>query len=185
MKDMTEEEDALRTRTPHTLVKSCITNEDSTYTRQVIHRYALVKSCITNEDSTCIHSSSHALRTRTPHTLVKSYVTNEDSKHTRQFMHYERGLHMYRSSSHTSRTRTPHVYTRQVIHYERGLPIHWSNHAIRTRTPHTLVRSCITNVQKMAHLLSCRQLDDACTADDLATVTERAKACTRKWEKIV
>ena len=29
----------------------------------------------------------------------------------------------------------------------------------------------------MAHLLSCRLLDDACTADDLATVTERANAC--------
>ena len=28
---------ALRTRTPHTLVKSYITNEDSTYTRQVMH----------------------------------------------------------------------------------------------------------------------------------------------------
>ena len=31
--------------------------------------------------------------------------------------------------------------------------------------------------QTMAHLLSCRLLDEACTADDLATVTERAKAC--------
>ena len=39
--------------------------------------------------------------------------------------------------------------------------------------------------QTMAHLLSCRLLDEACTADDLATVTERAKACTRKWENIV
>ena len=28
--------------------------------------------------------------------------------------------------------------------------------------------------QAMAHLLSCRLLDEACTADDLATVTERA-----------
>ena len=37
----------------------------------------------------------------------------------------------------------------------------------------------------MAHLLSCRLLDEACTPDDLATVTERAKACARKWEKIV
>ena len=37
----------------------------------------------------------------------------------------------------------------------------------------------------MAHLLSCRQLDEAYTADDLATVTERAMACARKWEKIV
>ena len=37
----------------------------------------------------------------------------------------------------------------------------------------------------MAHLLSCRLLllDEACTADDLATVTERAKACARKWGK--
>ena len=35
--------------------------------------------------------------------------------------------------------------------------------------------------QTMAHLLSCRLLDEACTADDLATVTERAKACARKW----
>ena len=32
---------------------------------------------------------------------------------------------------------------------------------------------------------SCRLLDEACTADDLATVTERAKACARKWENIV
>ena len=39
--------------------------------------------------------------------------------------------------------------------------------------------------QTMAHLLSCRLLDEACMADDLATVTERAMACTRKWEKIV
>ena len=39
--------------------------------------------------------------------------------------------------------------------------------------------------QTMAHLLSCRLLDEACTADDLATVTERAKACAHKWEKIV
>ena len=37
----------------------------------------------------------------------------------------------------------------------------------------------------MAHLLSCRLLDEACTADDLATVTERTKACARKWEKFV
>ena len=39
--------------------------------------------------------------------------------------------------------------------------------------------------QTMAHLHSCHLLDEACTADDLATVTERAKACARKWEKIV
>ena len=39
--------------------------------------------------------------------------------------------------------------------------------------------------QTMVHLLSCRLLDEACTADDLATVTERTKACARKWEKIV
>ena len=39
--------------------------------------------------------------------------------------------------------------------------------------------------QTMAHLLSCCLLDEACTADNLATVTERAKACTRKWENIV
>ena len=39
--------------------------------------------------------------------------------------------------------------------------------------------------QTMAHLLSCRLLDEACTADDLATVTERAKVCARKWENIV
>ncbi len=39
--------------------------------------------------------------------------------------------------------------------------------------------------QTMAHLLSCRLLDEACTDDDLATVTERAKAWARKWENIV
>ena len=39
--------------------------------------------------------------------------------------------------------------------------------------------------QTMAHLLSCRLLDEACTADDLATVTERAKACVLEWENIV
>ncbi len=39
--------------------------------------------------------------------------------------------------------------------------------------------------QTMAHLLFCRLLDEACTADDLATVTDRAKACARKWENIV
>ena len=37
--------------------------------------------------------------------------------------------------------------------------------------------------QTMAHLLSRRLLDEACTADDLATVTERPKACARKWGK--
>ena len=36
----------------------------------------------------------------------------------------------------------------------------------------------------IAHLLSCRLLDEACTAGDLATLTERAKACARKWENI-
>ena len=39
--------------------------------------------------------------------------------------------------------------------------------------------------QTMAHLLSCRLLDEACTADDLATVTERAKAYARNCEKSV
>ena len=34
----------------------------------------------------------------------------------------------------------------------------------------------------MADLLSCHLLDVACTADDLATVTERAMACARKCE---
>ena len=55
----------------YTLVKSCITNEDSTYTRQV-----------------------NALRTRTPHTLVYS-ITNEDSTYTCEVIHYERGLHVH------------------------------------------------------------------------------------------
>ena len=37
-----------------------------------------------------------------------------------------------------------------------------------------------------AHYWACRLLHEACTADDdLATVTERAKECARKWEKIV
>ena len=39
--------------------------------------------------------------------------------------------------------------------------------------------------QTMAHLLPCRLLEEACTVDDLATVTELAKACARKWENIV
>ena len=52
----------------YTLVKSCITNEDSTYTRQVMHY----------ERGLNIHSSSHALRT-----------------YTRQVMHYERGLNIH------------------------------------------------------------------------------------------
>ena len=39
--------------------------------------------------------------------------------------------------------------------------------------------------QTMAHLLSCRLLDEACAADDVAAVTERAKACARKWENIM
>ena len=39
--------------------------------------------------------------------------------------------------------------------------------------------------QTMAHLLSCRLLNEACTADDLAKATERAKACARNWENIV
>ena len=34
----------------------------------------------------------------------------------------------------------------------------------------------------MAHLISCRLLDEACTADDLATETD---AFASKWEKIV
>ena len=40
-------------------------------------------------------------------------------------------------------------------------------------------------LQTMAHLLCCRLLDEACTAEDLVTVTERAKACARKWQYIV
>ena len=36
----------------------------------------------------------------------------------------------------------------------------------------------------MAHLLFCRLIDKVCTADDLVTVTERTKACARKWEKM-
>ena len=36
----------------------------------------------------------------------------------------------------------------------------------------------------MVHLLSCRLLDEACTADDLATVTEPAKACARNGKKL-
>ena len=35
----------------------------------------------------------------------------------------------------------------------------------------------------MAHFLSCRLLDEACTADDLATMTERAMECALKWGK--
>ena len=142
---------ALRTRTPRTLVKSCTTNEDSTYT--------LVKSCITNEDSTytrqvmhyerglhvhssshalrtkpstCIHSSSHALRTRIPHALVQSCITNEDSTYTRQVMHYERRLHMY-TLVKSWITREDSTYTRQVMHYARGLHILSSSHTLRTR----------------------------------------------------
>ena len=38
--------------------------------------------------------------------------------------------------------------------------------------------------QPMALLLSCRLLDEACTADNLDTVTERAKACARKCVEI-
>ena len=43
----------------------------------------------------------------------------------------------------------------------------------------------VKTARHMAHLLFCRLLDEACTADDLVTVTERAKACARKWENIV
>ena len=39
--------------------------------------------------------------------------------------------------------------------------------------------------QTIAHLLSCRLLYETYTAGDLATVRDRAKACARKWEKIV
>ena len=40
--------------------------------------------------------------------------------------------------------------------------------------------------QTMPHLFSSRLLDgEACTADYMATVTERAKACSGKWEKSV
>ena len=98
----------LRTRILHTLVKSCITNEDSTYTRQVMH-YAR---------GLHIHSSSHALRPRTPHTLVKSCITHEDSTYTRKVMYYERGVNID-SSSHALRPRTPHT----LISYERELTI--------------------------------------------------------------
>ena len=37
----------------------------------------------------------------------------------------------------------------------------------------------------IANLLSCRLLYETCTADDLATVTDQAKACARKWKKIL
>ena len=39
--------------------------------------------------------------------------------------------------------------------------------------------------QTMVHILFCRLLDEACTADDVTTVTERPIAGARKWEKIV
>ena len=103
----------LRTRILHTLVKSCITNEDSTNTRQVMPYSRGLH----------IHSSSHALRTRTPQTLVKSCLTHEDSTYTRQVMHYERGLHIHSSSQANENS----AYTRQVMHYARVLHIHSSS----------------------------------------------------------
>ena len=39
--------------------------------------------------------------------------------------------------------------------------------------------------QTMAHLIACHLLHEAFTADGLATATERAKACARKWDEIV
>ena len=101
---------ALRTRTPHTLVKSCITHEDSAHT--------LNKSCITHEDSTHTLVKSSIMNEDSTHTLVKSCITNEDSAYTRQVMHYTRGLHVH-SSSHALRPRTPHT----LISYERELTI--------------------------------------------------------------
>ncbi len=98
----------------YTLIKSYITNENSTYTHhgmhyeRGLHMHTLVNSCITNKDSTCIHSSIRALRTRTPHTLIMACIQNDDST-------------CIHSSIHALRTRTPHVYTRQIMHYERGL----------------------------------------------------------------
>ena len=118
----------LRTRILHTLVKSCITNEDSTYTRQIMHYARGLHK----------HSSSHALLTRTPHTLVKSCITNEDSTYTRQVMPYERGLHKH-SSSHALLTRTPQTLVKSCITHE------YSTYTRQARTPHAFVRSDITN----------------------------------------
>ena len=131
-----------------------------------LHMYTLVKSCITNEDSTYTRQVVHYERGLHMYTLVKSCITNEDSTYTRQVMHYERGLHMYTLVRSCIRTKTTytrkvvlHVYTlvksrtKRTTHalldsshaYERGLHIHSSSHALRTRTPHTLVKSYITN----------------------------------------
>ena len=64
----------LRTRTTHT--------RKIMHYERGLHMYTLVKSCITHEDSTCtspvmhyerglhVHSSSHALRTKTPHVYL-------------------------------------------------------------------------------------------------------------------
>ena len=39
--------------------------------------------------------------------------------------------------------------------------------------------------QTMVHLLWCRLLYEHSSSEDLITVTERAKACVRKWQHIV
>ena len=39
--------------------------------------------------------------------------------------------------------------------------------------------------QTMAHLLSCRLLDEHCSLEDLTIVTERAKACARMWQHLM
>ena len=95
------------------------------------------------------------------YTLVKSFVTNKDSTHSSSH-----ALRTRTPSSHTLRTRSPHTLVKS---YERGLHIHSSGHALR--------------MHRRWPTSSPRQLDDACTADDLATVTERAKSCTRKWDE--
>ena len=105
--------------------------------------HTLIKSYITNEDSTCIHSSSRALRTMIQHvytrqvihyerepnmyTLVKSYITNEGSTYTHHGMHYERGLHIH-SSWHALRTRTPHTLIVACITNEDSTSTCWAQY---------------------------------------------------------
>ena len=74
---------------------------------------------------------------------------------------------------------------RTIAYVETGRRVKWLEDSRRTSALTQAVDCDCGEPQTMAHLLSCRLLDESCTADDLATVTERAKACARKWEKIV
>ena len=100
--------------------------------------------------------------------------------------------HLHQRPAHTHRHSQLHL-RRRLVHRVAGKRLQslpavseedWLCWRVLNRL-RTGVGRAKTVMRRWAHLLSCRLLEEACTADDLAPVTERAQACARKWDNIV